>query len=188
MLSIINIFSIVHIYCNFFQRFCNFGNALTLKEIDDSDITIIENDIRTKMVQWLENNKMLENDDFLNLNDIFGPIFSSNPKDFQFLPGDKKMIKQLAEYIKKTIDNNGFTYFKRKTKGRVRNCVITTPLGRFYGKPINKNNWLSEDLQDNNEAKDADLEKRLFDRVFKLLLPYDDAAKQFSKTYSRTYI
>lgn len=129
---------------------------------------------------------MLENDDLLNLNDIFGPIFSLNPRDFQFLPGDKKMIKQLAEYIKKTIDNNDFTYFKRKSKKRVPNCVITTPLGRFYRKSINKNNWLSENSQDNNGAKDANLEEKLFDRVFKLLLPYDDAAKQFSKDMVNT--
>lgn len=179
MLSIIVIVTNLF-FCNFILRFCNFGNALTLKEIDENDILIIENDIRTKMVQWLENHSLLENSDSLHLSDIVGSFYSSNPKDFQFLPGDKKMIKQLAKYVGKTVDNNGFKYFKRKTKGRVRNGAIQTPLGQFYGKCTNQNNWQSKDLHGDHEAKDADLKELLFNRVRKSLLTYGDAATQFT--------
>lgn len=74
------------------QRFCNFGNVLSLQKLDNDDMIQIEQMAKNKFKDSLD-----ENTHTINLIDYFGPIYHTNPDQFTFTCGDKKMILQLSE-------------------------------------------------------------------------------------------
>lgn len=63
---------------------------------------------------------------FSNKNDIFGDIYHANPNQFQFRPGDIKLIEKLVEHVKKIADgkgiNSGLSHFNNKAS----NTATTT--------------------------------------------------------------
>lgn len=81
--------------------FSGFGNVLSFKTIDDAEIEEVEKLVRENGVQFLSSNSDKIKKDF------FGDVFSANPSQFKFRPGDIKLIKQLVAHVKKIVDGNG---------------------------------------------------------------------------------
>lgn len=102
-----------------FQRFCNFGNVLSLQRLDNSDITQMQQMVKTEYTKWIENNV---NGEKTGLIDYFGPIHAEKPEEFMFSCGDIKMITQLSEYVKGTVQKKGYEYFKEPS-GRPSQAV-----------------------------------------------------------------
>lgn len=94
--------------------FAGFGNALSFKTIDDAEIDEIEKIVRKSGAEFLSANPEKNEKDF------FGEVFSSNPNQFKFRPGDINLIKEIVGHVKKIIDGNGVNkgieYFKKPTQ------------------------------------------------------------------------
>lgn len=88
-------------YNIFVYSFCGFGNALSFKTIDDEEINKIEKRVRENGAQFLASHPDK------NAKDFFGDVFASNPKKFEFSPGDVKFINQIVAHVKKIVDGNG---------------------------------------------------------------------------------
>lgn len=82
-------------YNIFVYSFCGFGNALSFKTIDDEEINKIEKRVRENGAQFLASHPDK------NAKDFFGDVFASNPKKFEFSPGDVKFINQIVAHVKK---------------------------------------------------------------------------------------
>lgn len=78
-----------------------FGNALSFKDVNDDDISNIQNYVRTNSSHIIATNHTLKKAD------IFGALYANHPEQFQFSPGDAILIKQLANQVKKAVDGNG---------------------------------------------------------------------------------
>lgn len=90
-----------------FHRFCNFGNVLSLQKFDKQDVNKMEQMVKDHHKDWLS-----EKMDEIKLPDYFGPIYEKKPEQFVFACGDVKMIEQIAEYVKSTVQKKGYAYFK----------------------------------------------------------------------------
>lgn len=113
---------------------CGYGNALTFQDVDDSDITAVQDFIRNKALGFLANkidesfpddareSDLLIEDDLLE--EYFGPLFKQKTDEFEFRSGDIKLIKQIKKYVKNKIDKNGMKVFvpkPRRPKRKVTN-------------------------------------------------------------------
>lgn len=87
-----------------------YGNAISFKHISQKEITGIENFVRKNALQLSTK--------FANNKDIFGDIHHANPSQFQFRPGDVKLIEELVNHVKMKTDekgtNSGLSHFKTK--------------------------------------------------------------------------
>lgn len=133
-----------------FYRFCNFGNVLSLQRLDDSDITQMQQMVKNQYMKWVENNV---NGEKTALIDYFGPIHAGSPKMFMFSCGDIKMITQLSEYVKGTVQRKGYKYFK-ETSGQPSGAV---------NRQSNDSTFSLEDVQE-----------KLFAGIFDSIKPYGD--------------
>lgn len=132
-----------------FQRFCNFANVLSLQKLDIDDIIKIEQTVKEQFKNWLD-----QNTDTTNFVDYFGPIYHARPNEFTLSCGDEKMILQLSEYVKTTIQRKGYEYFQ----GQNSRCHQSTKRNRT----------------NNYEISEEELEEQLFNGVLHLLQPYGD--------------
>lgn len=55
--------------------------------------------------------ELQEKGDSVNMVDHFGKLYAKNPKQFDFMPGEKKFIKGLTAHVKKMIENVGLKHF-----------------------------------------------------------------------------
>lgn len=132
-------------------RFCNFGNVLSLQKLDDEDISKMEQMAKNQYTKWLSHN--LSN---INHMDYFGPIFQNQPEQFTFTCGDIKMIQQIAEYVRQTVQKKGYTHFQ----GKVANI------------PIQKTSQSGKRKNSSDSLSLEELEEELFGGVLHLLKPY----------------
>lgn len=132
-----------------FQRFCNFGNVLSLQKFDDYDIIEIEKMAKDQFKPWLD-----ENLNTTNLVDYFGPIYHTKPDQFTFTCGDKKMMQQISEYVKSTVQKKGYGYFQGKNSRCPQN--------------------VKQHAVDHCEVSEEELQEKLFNGVLILLQPYGD--------------
>lgn len=98
--------SLIFFMSNYF-RYCGFGRAISLKNIDDSAINDMEKFIREDVSNLIPIDSAKE--------DFFGP-FARNPKRFVFLPGHRHLIRELSSHVKKVVDRNGLKYFNTSNK------------------------------------------------------------------------
>lgn len=146
-----------HLFIMCVQRFCNFGNVLSLQKLDNDDITQIEQMAKNRFKDWL-----YENTDTINLIDYFGPIYHTKPDQFTFTCGDKKMILQLSEYVQLTVRRKGYEYFQGKSHRSTKNSMR-------HGTH-------------NHDPSDDELQEDLYNGVLSLLQPYgDDVMSLFTK-------
>lgn len=83
---------------------CGFSNSLNLVNITDDDINQIENFVReegldhaTKILQKNHQCNVLPNEN--QLVDYFGEIYASDPTNFRFVIGDKKLIRLVRDQL-----------------------------------------------------------------------------------------
>lgn len=73
---------------------------MSFKDISDGDIDIAETFIRCELLDLFREKCRNQNVEFNDADKVhFFGIFESNPTNFRFLPGDKKLIKALAVYV-----------------------------------------------------------------------------------------
>lgn len=109
----INLFEISQInVC--INSMCGYGNALSFKDVEDSDIEYVQTFIRNRALSVCskmfdeslsENNEGLLNSDQMTF--IFGTTYAAIPDQFVFHLGDIKTIKKLVEHVKSAVDGDG---------------------------------------------------------------------------------
>lgn len=122
---------------------------LSLQKLDDDDIIEIEKTARDQFKNFLD-----ENTDGTNFIDYFGPIYYTKPNKFTFNCGDKKMMKQLSEYVQSIIRKYGYGYFQGDNRRAHANVKRS---GTALHVP-----------------SEEELQEGLFNGVLNLLQPYGD--------------
>lgn len=93
---------------------CGFSNAMTFKAIDDEDIDAVENFVKNDLLEYFKPRQQLvlkTNGGEDNLSELkadlseedkhnFFGVSTSNPSNFVFLRGERKMLRALAEHVK----------------------------------------------------------------------------------------
>lgn len=83
-----------------------FDNALSLKKFDEDDIILVESYVKTdKFSRRIPVDSSLE--------DYFG-IFHNSKADFEIIPGHKKLLMQVIDYIKYNLNNRGPKFFEMR--------------------------------------------------------------------------
>lgn len=116
---------------------------LSLQKLDNDDIGQIQNMIKSGLKEWLD--EKLEGKDYM---DYFGPIYDTKPKEFTFSCGDIRMIQQISEYVRTTVQKRGY--------GRFKSCGKST----------------TQCETDNFESEKEKLQEQLYNGVLELLQPY----------------
>lgn len=96
-----------------FNSLCGFRDSLTFQHVDDNQINSVEDFIKTKLPTILSNWKSRENGQAINDEDFFGPVHVFNPSQFEFSPGDRMQINNIAKYVKEKVSDTcvGAQYF-----------------------------------------------------------------------------
>lgn len=160
-----------------------FGSALALQDLEDEDIKYIEEKIRTKTLSILSPDSDQNFSKHQKI-DIYGFFHANTPSEFEFLPGEKKMIKRLVKHVKSQIESKGeenaYQHFVCKTN-RKRQQIHRSSVGTFFSKNTYKLEKLAgissqtsppntcSALISNNSTKQLELEKLLFDKANNLL-------------------
>lgn len=124
----------------FYFSLAHFSDPFVFKTINDDDIADAEKLIQTKTLQMLENSlnesvlgEHAERDtdvlvDEDTLREYFGDVYYNDTHNFEFLPGDKKLIKLLVEHVQNVDskgDNKGLRIYKPKpTKKQNKNVQL----------------------------------------------------------------
>lgn len=101
----------------FHTRLCGFANVISLQDLDDDDVSEMENFVREKLLSYVNGLDSPK----INKKDYFGPLYASDTTEFAFLPGDKKLMRNLTAYVKRTIESEkGVGYFNTQFNGNVK--------------------------------------------------------------------
>lgn len=166
-----------------------YGNALSFKDLCDKDIKETEKYIRTRTLYILQkrlNESMHIGDDGEALVDddilveYFGEAYANDSKNFEFLPGDVKLIKQLVAHVKMLVDgkglNKGLKLFDLPKSRKPLNGTQTIKVDKLVPKQEN-----SEQNEKKNQESDNDgqqqLKSSLFQKIMDCLRSYN--ANQF---------
>lgn len=156
-----------------------YANPVSFKAIDDTDIDAVEKSVREQTLKYLENKlsesinvsdcDVLVDDD--QLEEYFGPFYKFAPSKFTFLPGEKKLIKQLVLHAQKIIDGNGINSGLKQFKPK-----------RALKRKCSNNSPIELDTQITNATKKIDenefesllprLNSSLFAKVNEILMQY----------------
>lgn len=146
-----------------FNSLCGFRDSLTFQHVDDNQINSVEDFIKTKLPTIVSNWKSRENDQAINDEDFFGPVHVFNPSQFEFSPGDRMQINNIAKYVKEKVSdtNVGAQYFdpnkSKIIKPNYRN------IGNYFGHTSSTPVIKSTEI-DNSEWK-----IQLFEHVVKFM-------------------
>lgn len=91
-----------------------FGNALSFKDLDETDIETVEAFVRNELLKILSENAsesiggdcdaLLDEQQML---DSFGEAYKDQPANFKFLNGHRKLIINVAAHVKQLVDGKG---------------------------------------------------------------------------------
>lgn len=102
---------------------CGFAHPLSFKNINDEHISEVEQFMRVKF-----NDKSFQKPSQSKEN-LFGKIFANDPERFQFLPGERLLIKELVAHVKRIVDNgginNGMQHFQKIISTNTNTNTIT---------------------------------------------------------------
>lgn len=88
-----------------------YGSAITFKDLTDQDIANIEHKVRTQLLNRIKLHEPTESISTVILQH-FGRFYSSHPEEFEFLPGEKSLIKKFIKHVNDMIIQNGYKYFE----------------------------------------------------------------------------
>lgn len=122
------------------NRWLRFSNAISFKDVNEADIDSVEKYIKFDALRDVQNQLEQTFDagdgdcDFLldeeQLIEVYGPRYASNPSEFRFELGDKKMIRELVAHVKEIVDVNGkmkgLGHFEMKKKRNTKQLLSTT--------------------------------------------------------------
>lgn len=117
MIYCVGLNSLLHFLVRNF-RFGGFCNPLTLKECSSDNLDKIEHLIRKKGLTLINQNSEKKSQQSQLVN-TFGEVYSSCPDEFEFLPGDRKMIQCIVKHVQHMFDSkgvkDGILHFQRKS-------------------------------------------------------------------------
>lgn len=96
---------------------CNFRDAITIKHLDETHIQYIENFKRNRLPKIVINWKTSNNSSMIKDEDFFGPVYCFDPTLFEFTPGDRFQMAEIATYVKECT---------LKTPNYFKNAALTT--------------------------------------------------------------
>lgn len=151
------------IHLTFVYSFLGFRDSLTFQHVDDAQINKVENFIKTKLPAVLTNLKSRENAEPINDEDFFGPVHVFDPLQFDFSPGDRLQIMNVAKYVKEKLSdtNAGARYFdpnKSKTVRPNYECVGQ----HFHHTPLAQ-------INQNVDAHNPGWKNRLYEHAVKVM-------------------
>lgn len=128
------------------RSICHFSNISTFGDIDDGAIGEMENFVREDLLDLLQNENATRKQ--VPLMNFFG-LYHANTTKFRFLPGEKVMIKRIADHIKQiSADNDKVNQFKAPKKYKIPRKDTCHILGMtLYSKKYN-NRKESEKIDD----------------------------------------
>lgn len=168
-----------------------FGNALTFKHVNDSDINDVEKLIRNKMIDKIERDmndsvsgageadELLIDDDMKK--EYFGDVYYKEPNDFEFLPGDLKLIKLLVDHVRSNVDTNGINKGLKHYQNRKKsNCKSTHKLSKKRLKHITRiSTEIDEHISNNVDVNESEpeqlsqIEAELFEKILQCMKSYN---------------
>lgn len=86
-------------------------------ECTAEDIAEIEEIMREKWAGIMEKKRYEGKVTNIQMIDYFGQVYASSPREFQFMLGDKILIKVLAEHVRDVVGDNiveGLKYFEKR--------------------------------------------------------------------------
>lgn len=160
----------------------NFSNPFTFKHINDDDIVNVERFIRTKTIRMLEQNMdesvlgQHENSgadvliEEVTLKEYFGDVYYNDSHNFEFLPGDLKLIKLLVDHVQKSVDKNGKNkglrnYIPKSSKNSKQPLELATK----HVDSAAADDDLVPDIDENQLAK---LKSALFNKIMEYMQLY----------------
>lgn len=108
-----------------------FNNAAVFTTVNSTDIDAVQKYMKTELLAKLENADNTEKAHF------FG-CFNTDPSQFQFNEGEKRLIMEIVNHIKKTALDKGLNRFKfepdLKSTPMTNNELCDTVIGHFFRK------------------------------------------------------
>lgn len=150
--------------------------------MDDTDIKNVEAWIRTKTLNKLKDdlNKTINSEadsdcepliDDEQMREYFGEAYANDPDNFEFLPGDIKLIKYLITHVKKLVDgkgeNKGLKLFEPKKSASSVQITEKTPSDQKQQQPTEKST--SDGIEDKILPK---LKSTLFEKIMECMQLY----------------
>lgn len=134
--------------------FAQFSNPLAFKHLNTEDIANIEKSVQSKMLVMLERNLRDESGadegsdvvvDDETLKEYFGDVYFADTNNFQFMPGDLKLIELMVEHVKTTAtakgENKGLSRYKphqnQLKSGPLRQCTKMNQLRTEHNEKSN---------------------------------------------------
>lgn len=146
-------------YQQFDYSICCFSNNVTIEKIDDETISDMENFVREDLFELLSTE--CDIDDQTPLKNFYG-LYHANKNKFRFMPGEKVLLKRIAEHVEKiNTDEKKIEQFKPPNKYKISRKDTCRLFGAtFYGKR-------SYEKKNRNELDDIvlDSEQQLDDRT-----------------------
>lgn len=170
---------------------CGFANLISFKKVDDEQINYVENFIRTEMLDILSTdaNYSFGGDcdaiiDHEKMVQHFGTRFASDPSKFKFERGDRMLIMELVNFVKKEADSSNIHRFrmkKKKTRQRTRNVSKKSALEcvESNGNKSNKMRVNSESGHATDIEFQLTLKTGLFEKVKDCLDSYEIDTNDF---------
>lgn len=162
-----------------FNSLSGYCNALIFKDLTATDIETIEKFMRERALERTAtafSESLDENCDVLvdeeQMNGVFGENYANHPEQFEFSPGEKKLLMTLASHVKKLVDGNGkntgLALFNEKKKQRTKKLLRVRNVNHDEAILAERQSQTSTPTQMQN----CDLSKKLFERLLSCLDSY----------------
>lgn len=125
----------------FSNSLCGYKEAATFKFVGEEEITYTESYIKTKLFTFFDD---IERDscEKIDRTNFFGKYYLTTPQSFEFTQGERLLILQMANHVKKILDrndqpNSGIKYFAfDETDKKLRKTIHkgTTYYSQFCGR------------------------------------------------------
>lgn len=181
-------FQIDKLAFDFFSS-CNFSNRLNFESITEDDINQVEQFVREKGLDFAQKKlqtKIESHDEILfygeQLVDYFGEAYASNPSNFRFEIGDRKLIRIVRDHLIKQQNEKGARFKRRFRKKperenpKFKHATNTDQLSHQRTvAPDMGNNFVmnAEEMDDGDETICRNLSVGLFQRVKNYMQTFD---------------
>lgn len=91
-------------------RLFGYGVAVTFDQLAEYELSDIEEKIRSKVFDRINFGKSPE-----LVQKHFGKFYASQPQEFEFSSGDKKLIMRLVQNVKDTVNCQGYKHFEEES-------------------------------------------------------------------------
>lgn len=152
---------------------CGYGNPISFKNVNENDVSYIELFLQEQGLKYASQNS--NDGHLLNKADIFGEFYAENPDKFQFMPGDRILIREIVDHVKRLVDCDGpltglklFRPTKNKKKKIVHPSSNIIPNDEIYGSGSG-----TQETSQSDKKEIERLKNELLQKVSDLFKTYD---------------